>query len=111
MAGMLPLLCASFVADWKTMAFPFLQLLLCISAVGLHVTVAIMQVRAFFLLHFCILFCQKRQDARKPQKMELSHDFAAQAREPWQSHWAELGAFVCGLLPSILFTPGPADKR
>ncbi|KAK9901997.1 hypothetical protein WJX75_000676 [Coccomyxa subellipsoidea] len=76
MAGMLPLLCASFVADWKTMAFPFLQLLLCISAVGLHVTVAIMQ-----------------------------------AREPWQSHWAELGAFVCGLLPSILFTPGPADKR
>lgn len=93
------------------MAFPFLQLLLCISAVGLHVTVAIMQVRDFFLLQFYMLFCRKRHDAKKAKKMESSHGFAAQAREPWQSHWAELGAFVCGLLPSILFTPGPADKR
>lgn len=36
------------LADWKTMAFPFLQLLLCIASVGLHVTVAIMQVRESF---------------------------------------------------------------
>ncbi|BDA48198.1 probable RHOMBOID-like protein 5 at C-terminar half [Coccomyxa sp. Obi] len=76
LAGMVPLLCASLIADWKTLAFPFLQLLLSIAAVALHITIAIMQ-----------------------------------AAEPWQSHWAELGGFVCGLLPSIIFTPGPADKR
>ena len=41
----------------------------------------------------------------------INTDVAAQAHDPWQSHWAELGAFVCGLLPCILFTPSPSDKR
>ena len=68
MAGMLPLLCASFVADWKTMAFPFLQLLLCISAVGLHVTVAIMQVRGFILPALLYTFLPKEARCKKIQK-------------------------------------------
>lgn len=41
---MVPLLCASLIADWKTLAFPFLQLLLSVAAVALHITIAIMQV-------------------------------------------------------------------
>lgn len=45
-AGMVPLLCACFIADWKTMAFPFLQVLCALAAVGLHVTIAIIQVTA-----------------------------------------------------------------
>ncbi len=45
LAGMVPLLCASLIADWKTLAFPFLQLLLSVAAVALHITIAIMQVR------------------------------------------------------------------
>ena len=30
---------------------------------------------------------------------------------PYHSNWADLGGFLCGLLPAVLFLPCPSDTR
>jgi hypothetical protein len=48
-AGLVPLLLGSFMADFRAMTLPLLQLLVVVLAVSLHVVVAVMQACSLLL--------------------------------------------------------------